>query len=721
MSILLEALKKAQEEKALSSSSKEISDIPSEKTKASSSSDTDNLLSEEDLAMLLSRAQKSKNSPRESSGETVQLPSEQNEADSAQLGLSSNDLNVNHQGEVLPSNPLEINEEAGDFSLSELTLSKLNEKEAEENPESTSPTIPTIKEETSDFLSEGVSLTLATPDVPLFQEKVEEDVGAVISGKKDLDHSLDTLSLFKEEGGALEKTQESTSLSQGLEYLLHQVEEVNHEGVEKNISEVEPEKAEDLASVESGNAFHLEVPRQAESESRHEDKNIEDPERSIEAGETEETPSFENKGGAFLSSVAEVERQQAKTEAAEGRSDASYDWSLSQIPGFDVDSDVSGSEVNKARECKNFVSLFKKSQQSKPDYQKKKGRLKKWLMFAVTAPVFLALAGYFGWEYSKILQTEVSSEVVDYQNKLERIQHEISEKLEIRSQEENTKSVAVKSAAEDNSSKNKVALAADSSSMAKSTQAKSPLPLQQEPKPIVQARSELAKQQSRQQETSAKKVEHGIKSTSKPSTGVQIQSQIEKDLRLQAFEAFEKGEYAKAQQLYRSAALKHPKDINVWLGLGASSLALGEQDAALKYYRQALKQEPSNTDALKAVAMLIPKKDQNWVTQVITLHAQRPNDPDINFMLGSYYSKQGDWLQAEKYLKKAVALSSSSAEILLNYAVSLDQLGRYSMAKDYYQKALAVANGQLSSATLKSIKNRIQLLEQFLLKTQQNR
>ncbi|HID71165.1 MAG TPA: tetratricopeptide repeat protein, partial [Thermoplasmata archaeon] len=97
--------------------------------------------------------------------------------------------------------------------------------------------------------------------------------------------------------------------------------------------------------------------------------------------------------------------------------------------------------------------------------------------------------------------------------------------------------------------------------------------------------------------------------------------------------------------------------------------------------------------------MLTPNKDSQWEAQVKNLLLQQPNDSDLNFMLGSYYAKQKDWLKAESFFKKASALSSQSAEILLNYAVSLDHLGRYALARQYYQKTLAVAKGQLPSAT----------------------
>jgi len=683
MSILLEALKKAQEEKVLRSSLSDMPDITSEQTKALSSSESEEQISEEDLAILLSRTQISKNTPQESSVEAVQ----QTHAEQ----IKSDDLNTD-QSEPLISNSLKTKDkdDSGDFGLPELTLSEFQEGDEEENSNYSNPA---SKEEGSNFLDEGAALTLAISDAPLSQEEAEEETDEASVENKEADH-LDSLLQLDESVETSDDAQEKESLSVELNSLLHQAEEVNDHGVEAAILDTELEKKEELPLIESDSELKLDVPTQTEDSNK--DKVI---------------------------AKSEFEKADEEVDATGEHADASYDWSLSQIPGFDTDSNVSEPEVKKARESKNFISLFKRGQESKPDYQKKKVGFKKWLMLSVAATTFLSVAGYLGWEYSKILQTDVTSEVVDYQNILAQIRQETSKKPEIKSQEEN--SITSKAPAENSPSENKAVIVAAHSleASSKNTKLSPSAPAeggvktiasrQQKPKSVVQIHSKLQKKQGRQKTAPAKPV-------SKPSRGVQIQSQIVKDIRLQAYEAFEKGDYVKAQQLYSRAALKHPKDINVWLGLGASSLKLDERGLALKYYQQALKLDPSNADALKALAMLTPKKVQNWEEQIKRLQAQQSNDPDLYFILGGYYSKHNDWLQAEKYFKKAAELSPSSADILFNYAVTLDHLGRFQMAKRFYQKALAADNGQLSSASLKSIKNRIQLLEQFLLKTQQS-
>ena len=193
-----------------------------------------------------------------------------------------------------------------------------------------------------------------------------------------------------------------------------------------------------------------------------------------------------------------------------------------------------------------------------------------------------------------------------------------------------------------------------------------------------------------------------------------VTSPPQKDLRLQAFEAYKKGDYAKAQELYRQAVLQHPHDLNIWLGLGATSLALGEKEVALKYYRQALKMAPDNLSALKAVLMLTSSYNGRWLQQIKVLSNQLPTDPDIHFMEGNYYANHNDWLLAHKAYQQAVRYAPNSADILLNDAISLDHLGAYAKARDLYRKTLVLGDHHLSKTTVQGIKNRLQQLELFL-------
>ncbi|GAB6033845.1 tetratricopeptide repeat protein [Galenea microaerophila] len=665
MSNLLEALKKAQAEKLSFNGDEDQSPQQEKQTKTST-------IAEEDLVLLLNKTDEAKINKTVSLDDSEPKLTQKTDIERSMEATSNpeRDLNrdeLNNQAQTED----EITNLTFDQNTPSFSLSFLEEGPAGKNDQDSSIEVSELEKPSS---MEELHLTSLADEV--LDESAMETTEPTAKSKKTSHQGLETPELQLK----AEENLETAPVDQTEEVPQKEVEEAEKEDVKKveNIAQQLDLSTDEPVKEERLNAHNKE--------------------------------SMDN----------EQKTTQTSNQTNKQESDSSYDWSLSQIPGFEMETKSSNSDNNQnnkdnknneSEESKNYVSLLQKSQQMKPG--KKRGPLNKALLFLLFAITILLMVAYFVWEYLKNIQTQTNLEVMTYQNKLNEIASETKVKAPVAMPNNQKTNVSASTPLQEATPTKKV-IPSQQQAKGKSTPEK--------PKVIknkkIESKAKIIKQEPLSKTPQIKKEnQKTTKNLSNAQEQVQIQSKTEKDLRLQAYEAFQQGDYAQSQQLYRKAALKYPRDINVWLGLGATSLALGENEAALKYYQQALKLGSTNFDANKAVAMLTSQKDQNWLMQVKNLWLSAPNDPDINFMLGSYYAQKEDWLQAKKYFKAAASISPNAPEIVLNYAVALDHLGDYVEAIRYYQKALALKSYQDSLISQESIKKRIQLLQQFLAKT----
>ena len=664
MSVLLEALKKAQAEKQSTNGDEDQSIQQEKQTEAS-------MITEEDLALLLNNTDDSKkNQTLEVDDSEPKLTQTTNLERSTEAASNrEHDQNrdqLNHQAQT----ENDATDLTSDQDTPSLSLSLLEENPTEKTDSDSSLEASDLEKPSSSM--EALHLTALADEVL--------DESALETTSKDKKPS-DQEPLTTEFQLKAEENREAAPVNRILE------------APQKDVEETEKADVKKAENVTQQLELSTDVSAKEEALNAHNKK-----------------PSTDN----------EQKTTQTSNQTHKQESDSSYDWSLSQIPGFEMEaqsSNLDNHQNNKdnknkeSEESKNYVSLLQKSQQMKSG--KKSGSFSKTLLFLMFAITILLMAAYFAWEYLKIVQTQTNLEVMAYQNKLNKIASETKVKAPVTMPNNQKNNISALTPLQE-SAPTKKAHSVQPQTKGKNAPEKSKVIKHKK----AASKTKVIKHKPLSKTPQIKKEnQKTTKNFSNAQNQVQIQSKAEKDLRLQAYEAFQQGDYAQSQQLYRKAALKYPRDIHVWLGLGATSLALGEKEAAFKYYQQALKLDQTNFNANKAVAMLTSQKDQNWLRQVKNLWLSAPKDPDINFMLGSYYAQKEDWLQAEKYFKAAASISPNASEIVLNYAVALDHLGNYAEAIRYYQKVLALKNTQDSLNSQESIKKRIQLLQQFLAKT----
>jgi len=156
-----------------------------------------------------------------------------------------------------------------------------------------------------------------------------------------------------------------------------------------------------------------------------------------------------------------------------------------------------------------------------------------------------------------------------------------------------------------------------------------------------------------------------------------------------AYQAFNAGDDATAQRSYRQVLKNDIRNTDALLGMAAVAMRQGRVDDAIGWYGKVLEIEPRNTIAqsamISATSQVDPVASESRIKNMIT---QQPESAYLYAALGSIYADQGAWPQAQQAYFQAFHFDADNAEYAFNLAVSLDQLGKPTLALQYYKQAL---------------------------------
>ncbi len=166
-----------------------------------------------------------------------------------------------------------------------------------------------------------------------------------------------------------------------------------------------------------------------------------------------------------------------------------------------------------------------------------------------------------------------------------------------------------------------------------------------------------------------------------------------------AYEAFNAGDDATAQASYRKVLQTDIRNTDALLGMAAVALRQDRRNDALGWYGKVLEVEPRNSFAQAAMVSLVGQADPvNSESRIKNLIAIQPDAAHLHAALGSLYADRSQWAQSQQAYFEAHRLDASNAEHAFNLAVSLDQLGKSSLALQYYKQALSLLGSSSSGA-----------------------
>jgi tetratricopeptide (TPR) repeat protein len=118
---------------------------------------------------------------------------------------------------------------------------------------------------------------------------------------------------------------------------------------------------------------------------------------------------------------------------------------------------------------------------------------------------------------------------------------------------------------------------------------------------------------------------------------------------------------------------------------GAALADQGDHQRALDLYAESLRLNPDLTDTLVNRALILGRIGEMDEAIALLRHAarQRPNDPRIEYRLGTALAETGNLPLAATHLARAVQLGPADVDARTNYAMVLLQLGEHARAAEH--------------------------------------
>jgi tetratricopeptide (TPR) repeat protein len=185
---------------------------------------------------------------------------------------------------------------------------------------------------------------------------------------------------------------------------------------------------------------------------------------------------------------------------------------------------------------------------------------------------------------------------------------------------------------------------------------------------------------------------------------LQINPQVES-----GYNAFVTGDLAKARVDYEQALRDEPSNRDALLGLAAIDIRSGLYEAAEGRYLLLLRTDPRDANAQAGLIALRGGRMDPQVAEsrVKTLIATDPQAHVLHFTLGNQFAQQARWTEAQQEFFKAYAAEPENPDFAYNLAVSLDHLRQPKLAREYYQRAVALAGTRGASFDPASVRARI--------------
>jgi tetratricopeptide (TPR) repeat protein len=178
-----------------------------------------------------------------------------------------------------------------------------------------------------------------------------------------------------------------------------------------------------------------------------------------------------------------------------------------------------------------------------------------------------------------------------------------------------------------------------------------------------------------------------------------------------AYAAYQRGNPDEAVRLYQEVLKADPTQRDAWLGLAVIAHASNQREPAMDAYKRVLRLEPQNATALAGVNSLSSNAGEaQQESRLRELLARSPQEADLNHALALVLSGEQRWSEAQPLFFKAHTLAPQEPQFAYNLAVSLDHMRKSSLAAQYYQTALTLAQGKTPSFNESNARTRLAAL-----------
>lgn len=181
---------------------------------------------------------------------------------------------------------------------------------------------------------------------------------------------------------------------------------------------------------------------------------------------------------------------------------------------------------------------------------------------------------------------------------------------------------------------------------------------------------------------------------------------------MDAYAAWQAGDRDESGRLYREVLENYPGNRDALLGLAAIALSGDDTDTARQHYASVLAANPGDELAMAALIGLEREADPVSRESALKVLIQEfPERPYLYFNLGNVFAAGRRWAEAQQAFFDAYSRDPQNPDYANNLAVSLDRIGQYETAVDYYLTALDLARTRTAKFNEADLLARIQRLE----------
>lgn len=159
----------------------------------------------------------------------------------------------------------------------------------------------------------------------------------------------------------------------------------------------------------------------------------------------------------------------------------------------------------------------------------------------------------------------------------------------------------------------------------------------------------------------------------------------------QAYRALLSGDAPTATREYRNVLRQDANNRDAMLGLAALAMQKGAVNEAGAHYARLLELDPSDPEAVAGLINIQSGDLMQAESRLKSVLGRHPQAASLWFALGNLYARQSRWGEAQHAYFQAYGAAPSNADYAFNLAIGLDQLGQSRLAADYYGKAIELA------------------------------
>ena len=185
----------------------------------------------------------------------------------------------------------------------------------------------------------------------------------------------------------------------------------------------------------------------------------------------------------------------------------------------------------------------------------------------------------------------------------------------------------------------------------------------------------------------------------------------QKDLWLrEAYDAYKSGNDSLAMTRYNQVLGVDPGNRNALLARAAINLQNNNGNAAIKDYQTLLLRNPKDSLAMTSLLTVANYSPLETESQLKLMIRDEPNSPYLNFALANAYGAQNRWQEAQGYYFKALENNPGDPNYAYNLAVSLEHIAQPVAAVAYYRRALDNIDNGLATFSREVVSQRMETL-----------